>query len=119
MKPTVMLSCLLLVGSVAGVGALVSRPEESAALKPAQASAIRLGTLSGTAYYTVERDGFRVVTTLAEGADGRPMRFVGTLVPGQKILISVPREAGALALTAEISRQGDKVFVTDASLATQ
>lgn len=119
MKPTVMLSCLLLVGSVAGVGALVTRSNDARALKPLQASAIRLGTLTGTAYYTVEREGYRVVATLAEGADGRPVRFVGMLLPGQKLALSVPRDVETLPLTAEISRDGDKVFVADATLVSQ
>ena len=34
--------------------------------------------MSGVAYYTVERDGFRVVTTLAQGETGTPVRMVSS-----------------------------------------
>ena len=37
-------------------------------IRPTEGRSIDLGELSGIAYYTVERDGFRVVATLAEGA---------------------------------------------------
>ena len=35
-------------------------------LRPIEGRSIDLGELSGVAYYTVERDGFRVVATLAD-----------------------------------------------------
>ena len=36
-------------------------------LRPVEAKSIDLGEVSGVAYYTVERDGFHVVATLAQG----------------------------------------------------
>jgi len=39
-------------------------------LRPIDAKSIDLGEVSGVAYYTVERDGFHVVTTLAQGMGG-------------------------------------------------
>jgi len=39
-------------------------------LRPIEAKSIDLGEVSGVAYYTVERDGFHVVTTLAQGMAG-------------------------------------------------
>jgi hypothetical protein len=58
-------------------------PAQAERLKPVQAQGIDLGALSGIAYYTVERDGFRVVATLAQGEDATPVRFEALLVPGR------------------------------------
>ncbi len=76
-------------------------------LRPFEAQSIHLGDLSGVAYYTVEPDGYRVVTTLAQGAAGTPVRFVSVLAPGQRALLSTPAQAGAV----EISRTGDSLTV--------
>jgi hypothetical protein len=78
-------------------------------LRPIDAKSIDLGEVSGVAYYTVERDGFHVVTTLAQGIAGTPIRVVSVLAPGQSVAFSTPR-AGAL----EISRNGDSVLVRNA-----
>ena len=79
-------------------------------LRPIEAKSIDLGEVSGVAYYTVERDGFHVVTTLAQGIAGMPIRVVSVLTPGQNVVLSTPHQADAL----EISRQGDSVFVRKA-----
>jgi hypothetical protein len=76
-------------------------------LRPIDAKSIDLGEVSGVAYYTVERDGFHVVTTLAQGMAGTPIRVVSVLAPGQSVAFSTPHQAGAL----EISRNGDSVLV--------
>ena len=78
-------------------------------LRPIDAKSIDLGEVSGVAYYTVERDGFHVVTTLAQGMAGTPIRVVSILAPGQSVAFSTP-QAGAL----EISRNGDSVLVRKA-----
>jgi hypothetical protein len=75
-------------------------------LRPINAKSIDLGEVSGVAYYTVERDGFHVVTTLTQGTAGTPIRVVSVLAPGQRVAFSTPQQ-GAL----EISRNGDSVFV--------
>jgi hypothetical protein len=80
-------------------------------LKPVLSQKIDLGGVSGVAYYTPERDGFHVVATLAEGRTGTPVRVHAVLVPGQSVVLSTPREAGAAPVAVEISRQGDKVLV--------
>ena len=41
-------------------------------LRPMAGKSIDLGGISGIAYYTVQRDGFHVVATLAEGEAGTP-----------------------------------------------
>lgn len=76
-------------------------------LRPIEAKSIDLGGVSGVAYYTVERDGFRVVTTLAQGERGTPVRMVAVLAPGQSVVLSTPNQERII----EISRQADKVVV--------
>jgi hypothetical protein len=80
-------------------------------LRPIEGRSIDLGDVSGVAYYTVEPDGFRVVTTLAQGERGTPIRLVSVLAPGQRVVVSTPHQAGAL----EISRNGDSLFVRKAN----
>jgi hypothetical protein len=80
-------------------------------LKPIEGRSVNLGDVSGVVYYTIEPDGFRVVTTLAEAEKGTPIRFVSVLAPGQRVLLSTPHQAGAL----EISRNGDDLSVRKAS----
>jgi hypothetical protein len=80
-------------------------------LRPIEGRSIDFGDVSGVAYYTVEPDGFRVVTTLAQGERGTPIRFVSVLAPGQRVVLSTPQAAGAL----EISRNGDSLFVRKAN----
>src|ERR1700704_2874727 len=80
-------------------------------LRPIEAKSIDLGGVSGVAYYTVERDGFHVVATLAQGEAGMPIRVVSVLAPGQRVVLSTPQQADAI----EISRKGDSVLVRKAS----
>ena len=80
-------------------------------LRPMEGQSINLGDVSGVAYYTVGPDGFRVVTTLAQGEAGTPIRFVTVLAPGQRVVVSTPYQATAL----EISRKGDELLVRKAS----
>src|ERR1700742_3397192 len=76
-------------------------------LRPIDAMSINVGEVSGVASYTVERDGFHVVTTLAQGMAGTPIRVVSVLAPGQSVAFSTPHQLGVL----EISRNGDSVLV--------
>jgi hypothetical protein len=76
-------------------------------VRPIEAKSLDLGDTTGIAYYTVERDGFHVVTTLAQGEAGTPIRVVSVLARGQSVVVSTPRVAGAI----EISRKGDSLFV--------
>ena len=59
-------------------------------LRPIEGRSIDLGEVSGIAYYTVERDGFRVVATLAQGEAGTPVRVEAVLAPGQSVVLSTP-----------------------------
>jgi hypothetical protein len=82
-------------------------PAHADSLRPIEAESIDLGGVSGIAYHTVERDGFHVVTTLAEGEAGTPIRVVSILSPGQRVVLSTPAPVGGI----EISREGDRVLV--------
>jgi hypothetical protein len=75
--------------------------------RPIEAKSIDLGETTGVAYYTVEPDGFHVITTLAQGEAGTQIRVVSVLTPGQSVVLSTARLAGAI----EISRRGDSLFV--------
>ena len=76
-------------------------------LRPIEGKSIDLGGVSGVVYYTIEPDGFHVVTTVAQGETGTPIRVVSVLAPGQRVVLSTPDQAAAL----EISRDGDSVLV--------
>lgn len=101
----------------AALGLASIAPAAAEGFKPTQALAIDLGAVSGIAYYTVERDGFRIVATLAQDEDATPVRFEAVLVPGQSVTLSTPRGAGAAPEAVEISRQADVVLVRKAAAA--
>src|ERR1700730_17629589 len=79
-------------------------------LKPFHGQVIDLGDVSGVAYYTVERDGFRVVATLAK-KDAVPVRVVVVLAPGQALTLSTPREWGRPTYAVDFIRRADTVLV--------
>ena len=86
--------------------------------RPAEGRSIDLGEVSGVAYYTVERDGFRVVTTLAQGEAGTPVRFEAVLAPGQSVVLSTPGGVSVAPDAVEISRRDDRVLVRGAAAVT-
>ena len=109
-------------GSVVASGdnsTITRSPASGESLRPVQAQGIDLGAVSGVAYYTVERDGFRVVITLTQpGEDAAvPVRLVAVLTPGQSVLLSAPRGADSPADTVEIGRHADTVLVRQATVA--
>ena len=86
-----------------------SLPARAAELRPLQGMSLQLGELHGIAYYTVE-DGYGVVATLA-GQDSTPVRFVSMLLPGQKVVVSIPAHRGSQGQTVEFARQGHRMLV--------
>ena len=109
----------ILAAAVAALATLTSlHTAQGGDLQPAQAQHIDLGKISGVAYYTVEPDGFRVVTTLTQGEDGTPLRVVSVLAPGQRVVVAAPAESGVAATTIEISRQADQVLVREVAAVT-
>ena len=107
------------VGGAGGNSAIAYSPAAAERLKPVQAHGIDLGAASGVAYYTVERDGFRVVVTLVQRAEDAavPVRFEAVLAPGQSVVLSTPRGAGSPPDAVEISRHADTVLVRQAAAA--
>lgn len=81
-----------------------------AELRPLQGMSLQLGELHGIAYYTVEDAGYGVVATLA-GQDSTPVRFVSMLLPGQKVVVSIPAHRGSQGQTVEFARQGHRMLV--------
>jgi hypothetical protein len=108
---TIRSTILAAISALAFVGAA-----HADSLGPIEGRSIRLGEVSGIAYYTVERDGFRVVATFAQGENGTPVRVEAVLAPGQSIVLSTPRDAGAAPDAVEISRQDDLVLVREAAV---
>jgi hypothetical protein len=82
-------------------------------LKPLQAGTFVLANHTVSVYYTVSGDSYEVVTTIVPDADGAPVRFVGSLPPGQKQIVSV----GAVGTTSspemlELIHRGDLLSAT-------
>ena len=99
----------MLFAAAFGIASLATARADG--LRPMEGKSIDLGGVSGIAYYTVQRDGFHVVATLAEGEAGTPIRVVSVLAPGQRVVLSTPQQAHAI----EISRNGDSVLVRKAN----
>jgi hypothetical protein len=93
-------------------------PAHAEGLKPLQGQVIDLGDVSGVVYYTLERDGYRVVATLGkQDEDAVPVRVVAVLAPDQSLTLSIPHEAGTPADAVEIMRRADTVLVHKAPVA--
>jgi hypothetical protein len=92
------------------LAASASLPARAAELRPMQRMSLQLGELHGIAYYIVEDAGYSVVATLA-GQDGTPVRFESTLLPGQKVAVSIPGHRGSQGQTVEFVRQGHRMLV--------
>jgi hypothetical protein len=92
------------------LAATASLPARAAELRPMQGMSLQLGELHGIAYYTVEEAGYSVVATLA-GQEGAPVRFESTLLPGQKVVVSIPGHRGSQGQMVEFARQGHRMLV--------
>jgi len=80
-------------------------------LQPIQAQKVDLGTLAGIAYYTVEREGYRLVVTLEAPPTDTPFRFVATLAPGQAVTLSAARSVGEPPVELHFVRDGERLLV--------
>jgi hypothetical protein len=92
------------------LAATASLPARAAELRPMQGMSLQLGELHGIAYYTVEEAGYSVVATLA-GQEGAPVRFESTLLPGQKVVVSIPGHRGSQGQTVEFARKDHRMLV--------
>jgi hypothetical protein len=104
---------------LAAVAALsVAGAAHAESLKPVQARRVDLGGLAGIAYYTVEKDGHRLVVSLKGNESDTPVRFVATLAPEQRVTVSVPRGAGEPATDVHFTRHGEHIEVNATGAAT-
>lgn len=99
-------SVVAALGLVSGFAASAS----AADLAAYRGQAIDLGPLNGVAYYTIEKDGYRVVATVAD-AGSNAVRFEAVLAPGQTMVLSSPAPRGVTPSRLEISRRDDRVVV--------
>lgn len=104
---------LALAASLLAAPGIAAHADE---LSPIAARPFAAGPVSGTAYYTVEKDGYRVVATLSAGEEVPPFRVEATLAPGQNIILSTPREVGVAPDTVEIARENDALVVRQPAL---
>jgi hypothetical protein len=94
----------------------VTSPAYAGEIGEIQARSIDLGGFRGVVYYTSEGGGYRVVTTIAEGENGLPVRFEATLLDGQKVTVSVPGKLGEHGHAIEMMRSNSKLVVGPSSI---
>lgn len=99
----------LLIGLTGSAGA--------AELMPDHAHSIALNGVSGVAYYTVVDGSYRMVAVVAAGPESKPVRFTATLLPEQRVAVSVPGRSGEPEAAIEFVRSGDAVLVSPALVA--
>jgi hypothetical protein len=109
-KPKAVMTKRVILTAILLVAVAVSWAARAEELGQIQAKSLQLGNVSGVAYYTVQGQGYRLVVTLA-GQGNTPVRFESTLLPGQKVAVSMPGSAKADGRTIEFSRQGDRLLV--------
>ncbi len=93
----------------------ISGAVHAAELRPLDGRSFALGPVTGIAYYSVEKDGYRVVATLASGEAERPVRFTAVLGPGQSVTVSAAGAENGASSSVEFLRQQDQVFVREAT----
>lgn len=106
--------------ALAAAAVTLASAASAAELKPLRPTSLDLGSFRGSAYYTVENDGYHVVATLAAlntNADSpQVIRLVTTLKGDQTVNLSVPGTLGAdgRETTIAVSRRGETVEVASA-----
>jgi hypothetical protein len=98
--------------ALAALAAAAATSAHAGELAPYGGESIALGSMRGVTYYTNAPNGYRVVTTLADGEAGLPVRFETTLADKQKLKVSVPGKVGETTIALEIIRAGDKVILS-------
>jgi hypothetical protein len=99
--------------SLTALGLVLAGAAGAAELNPRQAHSLDLGPVRGSAYYTVEKDGLRVVATLAptDSMTATPLRVITTLASEQVVSFSVPGTQDGAAASVAFARRGDRVEV--------
>ena len=93
------------------VAAAVCGPAKCEELAAYAGRTIALDDFRGTVYFAVNGADYVVVATLDN--DGRPVRFVTTLQPGQTTKISTPGAVDQPEQAVEFKREGDHLIVID------
>jgi hypothetical protein len=123
--PFLVISALALVLSVAVIaisslagtaGSRTAGADHAEPLRPAETRNIDLGKVAGVAFYTVEREGYRLVVSVQALESGTPLRFVTTLAPEQQVTLAVPQPDGEHAVEVHFVRHGERVDVEAPSL---
>lgn len=104
-------------GLLLATGLTASADRTSSRLGETEALAMSLGTVTGVAYYTLEKDGVHLVATMSP-AIGETVRFEGVLQDGETARVSVPRGVDEPARMLAFKREGDAVIVTDLATLT-
>ena len=99
-----------LIIAALGIAAGLATTAQAGDLAAYRGQSIDLGSVNGVAYYTVEKDGHRIVATFAD-ADSNAVRFETLLVPGQTVVLSSPAARGETPERLEISRNNDRIQV--------
>lgn len=90
----------------------------AADLKPMESHIIDLGSVRGVAYFTVEREGVRLVATVIQEETGTPIRVSTLLAPDQSLKLSIPGAENTPEIPVEFIRKGNRVLTATPVLAT-
>ncbi len=99
-----------LIAAALGIAAGCATVAQAGDLAAYRGQSVDLGSVNGVAYYTVEKDGYRIVATLAD-SDSNSVRFETVLASGQTVVLSSPAARGEAPTRIEISRKDDRVQV--------
>lgn len=99
----------VILGSLVGV--LMTGAAVAEELGVAQGGSVSIGQVQASVYYTATPEGFRVVATLANGAETTPIRVIATLRPGQTVTLSVPGPAGTAPQEVFLTRTDDRLIL--------
>ena len=105
------LATFCLAATPAHAGCLAATPVHAGELNALEAESIAVGSYHGIVYFTSADDGYRVVTTIANGEAGLPVRFEATLTETQKLSVTVPGKLGEQSQVLEMSHVGTKLVI--------
>lgn len=91
---------------------LAASPLHAGEFSAMAGESIDLGRFHGVIYYTAETDGHHVVATIADDAEGSPLRFSATLAENQSATLSVAGRPGEPARSLTILRAGGRIILS-------
>ena len=98
-------------------------PAGAAELGPVQAGTFPLGDRTASVYYTAQGDTYQVVTTVgpADDGTGEPIRFTGSLRPGDTQTVSVGwfGTAPQVPVVLELTHAGATLVATSPAAPTE